>query len=66
MIDRVSSLQKASRLYICFILQMSLIVHLFVRPDIFYFSSFKNPDRIFTRNGKKIKFKNQIFLLPTV
>jgi len=26
----------------------------YVRPDIFYFSSFKNPDRIFSRNGKTI------------
>jgi len=32
-----------------------------IRPDIFCFSSFKNPDRIFSRNGTKM-----IFLLPTV
>ena len=27
-----------------------------VRPDIFYVSSFKNPDRILSRNGKKLYF----------
>ena len=33
----------------------------FVRPDIFNFSSFKNPDRIFQEMEKKIDF-----LFPTV
>ena len=32
-----------------------------VRPDIFYFSSFKNPDCIFSRNGKKYNLKFRFF-----
>jgi len=27
--------------------------HYYIRPDTFYFSSFKYPDRIFSRNGEK-------------
>jgi len=39
-----------------------------VRPDIFYFSTFKNPDRIFSRNGKKIDFfiADRIKIVPNL
>ena len=55
------------RSFVCVYVSINLsntyknLLFITIRPDIFYFSSFKNPGRNFSRNGKKKFFKFRVF-----